>query len=86
MYLLSIFNKFSGKLLGSEKKRSQLKVLADSVFALTMREVKTRFGKNRLGYFWAVAEPCAQALILSLIFFFIGSKALQVLIFRYFYW
>ena len=27
------------------------------VYALALRETRTRFGKNQLGYFWALAEP-----------------------------
>lgn len=27
------------------------------IYALALRETRTRFGKNQLGYFWALAEP-----------------------------
>jgi capsular polysaccharide transport system permease protein len=29
------------------------------VFALFLREMKTRFGAKKYGYFWAIAEPAA---------------------------
>lgn len=34
-----------------------LRVQAQVVYALILRETRTRFGKNRLGYLWAVIEP-----------------------------
>ncbi len=40
-----------------------------------MREIKTRFGSNRLGYFWAIAEPVGQVAILGLIFSLIGRNS-----------
>ncbi len=45
------------------------------IFALLMREIKTRFGSNRLGYFWAIAEPVAQAAIFGLIFTLMGRNS-----------
>jgi capsular polysaccharide transport system permease protein len=38
------------------------------IFALFIRELKTRFGTYRLGYFWALLEPLAHiAVVLALI-------------------
>jgi capsular polysaccharide transport system permease protein len=34
------------------------------VYALFLRELKTRFGKYRLGYLWVVLEPLAHMLVL----------------------
>lgn len=34
-----------------------LRVQAQVVYALVLRETRTRYGKNRLGYLWAVIEP-----------------------------
>ncbi len=56
--------------------RTSLQVMRDTVFALMMRELKTRFGARKLGYFWALAEPAAQALILSTIFTLVGRNTL----------
>lgn len=36
--------------------------------ALVMRELRTRFGRYRLGYFSAVPEPIAHVLLLSFVF------------------
>lgn len=57
-------------------KRSAWKIMFDTIHALLMREVKTRFGNQKLGYFWALAEPVAQASILALIFTLLGREAL----------
>lgn len=35
------------------------------VFALFLRELKSRFGGYRLGYFWAIGEPVAFIVVLS---------------------
>ena len=47
-----------------------------TVHALLMRELKTRFGANRLGYFWALFDPLMQAAVLALMFTFIGRSSL----------
>ena len=49
--------------------------MMDSVHALLMRELKTRFGSSKLGYFWAIAEPVAQAAVLGLIFTLLGRHS-----------
>lgn len=62
---------------GSERKsRTSLQIMQDTVFALMMRELKTRFGAKKLGYFWAIAEPAAQASIMALMFSMIGRSSL----------
>jgi len=50
------------------KKRSPFTIVKSVIFALILREVQGRFGKNRLGAFWFVFEPMAHVLILLLIF------------------
>ena len=50
--------------------------MCDTVHALLMREVKARFGSSKLGYFWAIAEPVAQAAVLGLLFTLIGRNSL----------
>ncbi|WP_299008290.1 ABC transporter permease [uncultured Shewanella sp.] len=57
------------------KKRTSLTIMSDVIFALTMREIKTRFGHNRLGYFWAIMEPVGQVAILGLIFSLMGRNS-----------
>jgi capsular polysaccharide transport system permease protein len=51
--------------------------MRDTVHALLMRELKTRFGSSKLGYFWAVAEPAAQASIMAIMFSLIGRNSLS---------
>lgn len=57
--------------------RSSLQIMRDTVHALLMRELKTRFGSSKLGYFWALAEPAAQASILAIMFSLIGRNSLS---------
>lgn len=60
-----------------QPKRSSFQVFIDTVHALLMRELKTRFGSSKLGYFWAIAEPVAQASILAILFTLIGRSSLS---------
>jgi len=57
-------------------KRSPIQITKDTINALLMRELKTRFGTSKLGYFWAIAEPIAQASILAILFTLIGRNSL----------
>ena len=50
--------------------------MRDTIHALLMRELKTRFGAKKLGYFWALAEPIAQAAIFALLFTLIGRTSI----------
>lgn len=56
--------------------RTSLQIMMDTVFALMMRELKTRFGAKKLGYFWAVAEPAGQAILMGMIFSLVGRSSL----------
>ncbi|AUU99580.1 ABC transporter permease [Phytobacter ursingii] len=56
--------------------RSGLQVQQAAIMALFMREIKTRFGKYRLGYLWAILEPVAHLLILLTIFGFIMHRTM----------
>lgn len=56
--------------------RSGFEVQKAAVHALLLRELKTRFGKYRLGYLWALIEPSAHLLILMFIFGFIRHKTM----------
>lgn len=56
--------------------RSGLEVQQAAVKALFLREIKTRFGKYRLGYLWAVLEPAAHLLVLLTIFGFIRHSSM----------
>lgn len=48
--------------------RSGLEVQQAVIKALFMREIKTRFGKYRLGYLWAVLEPASHLMVMVGIF------------------
>jgi capsular polysaccharide transport system permease protein len=56
--------------------RTSLQIMRDTIHALLMRELKTRFGAKKLGYFWAIAEPAAQASIMAILFSLIGRSSL----------
>lgn len=58
-------------------KRTSWQIMCDTVHALFMRELKTRFGANRLGYFWAIAEPVAQASVMAIIFTLLGRNSVS---------
>lgn len=57
--------------------RSSLQIMRDTVYALFIRELRTRFGGSRLGYFWAIAEPAGQAAVLTTIFSLMGRTSLS---------
>jgi hypothetical protein len=42
---------------GRPVRRSPLAVQRAVLFALIVRELRTRFGRYRLGYLWVVLEP-----------------------------
>jgi capsular polysaccharide transport system permease protein len=56
--------------------RTSLQIMFDTIFALIMRELKTRFGAKKLGYFWAIIEPAAQATVIAFLFTLIGRSNL----------
>lgn len=45
------------------------------IHALMLRETKTRFGKFKLGYFWAFFEPVMFVVILAVIFNVVGRDS-----------
>jgi len=59
------------------QSRTSWQIMCETVHALLMREIKSRFGANRLGYFWAIAEPVAQAAVLATLFTLIGRNSLS---------
>ncbi|ELA09345.1 ABC transporter [Moraxella macacae 0408225] len=50
------------------KRRNGLQVMLASIHALLMRELQTRFGGYRLGYFWAPLEIIFQVVMYVIIF------------------
>ena len=48
------------------RHRSAAEIQKAVIFALLLRELKTRFGKTRLGYSWAILEPLTHVIVLVL--------------------
>jgi len=48
--------------------KSALLTMTRVIFALTLRETKTRYGRLQLGYLWAFLEPVLIVTVLGLIF------------------
>lgn len=60
-------------------KRSGFEVQKAVIFALFLRELRTRFGKYQLGYLWALLEPGIHVLVLvSLFTFFLGRVKIGI--------
>lgn len=59
-----------------QMSRSGYEVQRSAINALFFREIKTRFGKYRLGYLWAVLEPSAHLIVLLLFFGFIMHRTM----------
>ncbi len=57
--------------------RTSLQIMRDTIQALLMRELKTRFGAKKLGYFWALVEPAGQAAMLSVLFTLRGRNSIS---------
>lgn len=49
-------------------------VFCSVVFALFLREIKTRFGETKLGYAWVIIEPMLHIVFLILVFSFISDR------------
>lgn len=56
--------------------RSGLEVQQAAVKALFLRELRTRFGKFRLGYFWAILEPAAHLIVLITILGYVMHRTM----------
>lgn len=56
--------------------RSAWQIQKSVVFALFLRELKTRFGTYRFAYAWMLIEPMAQVMVLSLVFSYYRSHTL----------
>lgn len=57
------------------EKRSSWQIQKAVFHALFVREMKTRFGGYRLGYFWALIEPLSHIIVLSLMFSLVREKS-----------
>ncbi len=54
--------------MAGRRKRTSWEIQQAVVFALMMRELKTRFGSYRLGYLWALLEPLSHVAVFVIIF------------------
>lgn len=56
------------------REESRIAMQGRVLFALIMREMTTRYGRNAGGYVWAVLEPAGTLAMLSLVFSFIARR------------
>ncbi|MCP3921774.1 MAG: ABC transporter permease [Desulfobacterales bacterium] len=56
-------------------KRSSWEIQKAVVTSLFLRELKTRFGKQKFGYFWAIVEPAAIIVVFWVMFGFSMRKS-----------
>lgn len=57
------------------RKRSCFQVMLDVITALFVREMKTRFGSTKLGYFWVIAAPVSHILVFTVVFSISGRSS-----------
>lgn len=55
-------------------KRGSWQIFKSVIFALFVRELKTRFGRWRLGYVWAVLEPLLGIIVLALVVTYLRGR------------
>ncbi|WP_152451756.1 ABC transporter permease [Microbulbifer sp. THAF38] len=60
--------------MGPTTSRSVWQIQRDVIFALLVREMKTRFGKWKLGYAWVLLEPAMHIMVLATLFSFLGRE------------
>lgn len=58
------------------RKRSSLRIMRSVIYALVLREMLGRFGRNRLGVVWVLAEPLAHVLGMILVMSLLRNRAL----------
>jgi ABC-type polysaccharide/polyol phosphate export permease/Tfp pilus assembly protein PilF len=44
------------------------------IFALVLREIRTRYGRNRLSFLWALIEPLAHIAVLAVFFYLVNRS------------
>ncbi len=57
-------------------KRTSWEINKAVIFALLMREMRTRFGEYRLGYMWALLEPAMHIAIFALLFGYVMQRTM----------
>jgi len=58
------------------KPRSPLQIKKSVIFALVLREARSRFGDRRMGATWTLIEPICHLLILSVLFSLIRGRTM----------
>lgn len=66
-------------------KRSGFEIQRAAIFALFLREIRTRFGAYRLGYMWALLEPAAHVVVLTAVTSSIGVRVIPGISFPAFF-
>lgn len=74
LYLPGLPARYSLTSENRKQPRSPSRIQRDVIYALLLRELASRFGKSRSGFFWALIEPIAHLLIPVTIFTFIRHK------------
>ncbi|MDR1554516.1 MAG: ABC transporter permease [Campylobacteraceae bacterium] len=64
--------------------KSPFKQFTSVIFALFLRELKTRFGERRFGVFWTFVEPSIHLIILLLVFSFLRTRMMPQVPFELF--
>jgi capsular polysaccharide transport system permease protein len=44
------------------------------IYAIMLRDIRTRFGQTRLGYFWAIMEPITHLMTLGTVFYVVNHS------------
>jgi capsular polysaccharide transport system permease protein len=44
------------------------------IYAIMLRDIRTRFGQTRLGYFWAIMEPITHLMTLGTVFYAVNHS------------
>jgi capsular polysaccharide transport system permease protein len=60
--------------MGKMKRISPFRQFVSVIFALFLREIKTRFGKQRFGIFWTFTEPAVHLVIILLVLSFLRAR------------
>ncbi len=58
-------------------KRSSFSIFKSVLIALFLREIQTRYGTKKLGYFWAILDPMSQVIVFSLVKASITDKSMN---------
>jgi capsular polysaccharide transport system permease protein len=60
------------------KKRKPFEIFLAVIKALVLREVHTRFGTQKLGYFWAVVDPMVMIVVFSILRSYVHQNDTEV--------